>query len=112
MKYGLVGATGKLGKEVITLFAENNHELVFTFDLQGEWIQAEPDILIDCSRPEAFGNVLSFAKNFEEHFISQGMTDRDTIETLDLAWDLLRPLPESLLKRIPQQLIEKYHKTT
>jgi V/A-type H+-transporting ATPase subunit B len=56
--------------------------------------------------------VLSFAKNFEEHFISQGMTDRDTIETLDLAWDLLRPLPESLLKRIPQQLIEKYHKTT
>ena len=65
MKYGLVGATGKLGKEVITLFAENNHELVFTFDLQGEWIQAEPDILIDCSLPEAFGNVLSFAKNFK-----------------------------------------------
>jgi len=55
--------------------------------------------------------VLSFAKNFEERFIGQGMTDRETIETLDLAWDLLRPLPDSLLKRIPQQLIEEYHKT-
>ena len=55
--------------------------------------------------------VLSFAKNFEEQFIGQGITDRDTIETLELAWDLLRPLPESLLKRIPQQLIEKYYKT-
>lgn len=64
MKYGVVGASGKLGKEVINVFAENNHELVFTFDLQGEWIQSKPEILIDCSLPEVFDKMLSFARTY------------------------------------------------
>jgi len=65
MKYGLVGASGKLGKEVITVFTEHNDELVFSFDLLGEWIQSNPDILIDCSLPEAFDKMLTFATNFK-----------------------------------------------
>ena len=64
MKYGVVGASGKLGKEVISVFAEHKHELVFTFDIQGEWIQSEPEILLDCSLPEVFDKMLSFAKKF------------------------------------------------
>ena len=64
MKYGVVGASGKLGKEVINVFAEHNHELVFTFDLQGEWIQSTPEILIDCSLPEVFDKMLSFARTY------------------------------------------------
>ena len=62
MKYGLVGASGKLGKEVINVFAEPRYELVFSFDIQGEWKQSEPEILIDCSLPEVFGKMISFAK--------------------------------------------------
>jgi len=54
MKYGLVGASGKLGKEVINVFAELDHELVFSFDIQGDWKQSDPEILIDCSLPDAF----------------------------------------------------------
>jgi 4-hydroxy-tetrahydrodipicolinate reductase len=64
MNYGLVGASGKLGKEVINVFTENNSELVFSFDIQGEWKQSEPEILIDCSLPEAFDKMISFAKGF------------------------------------------------
>ena len=64
MNYGLVGASGKLGKEVINVFTENNSELVFSFDIQGEWKQSEPEILIDCSLPEAFDKMISFAKEF------------------------------------------------
>lgn len=64
MKYGLVGASGKLGKEVITVFTDNNHELVFSFDIQGEWKQNNPEILIDCSLPEAFEKMLSLTKSF------------------------------------------------
>ena len=64
MKYGVVGASGKLGKEVINVFAEHNHELVFTFDLQGEWIQSTPEILIDCSLPEVFDKMLSFGRTY------------------------------------------------
>lgn len=65
MKYGLVGASGKLGKEVINVFTENKNELVFSFDLQGEWIQNAPDILIDCSLPEAFEKTIGFANNYK-----------------------------------------------
>lgn len=64
MKYGLVGASGKLGKEVISVFTEHNSELVFSFDIQGEWKQSEPEILIDCSLPEAFDQMMTLAKGF------------------------------------------------
>ena len=64
MKYGLVGASGKLGKEVISLFTEHNSELVFSFDIQGDWKQSEPEILIDCSLPEAFDKMISLTKEF------------------------------------------------
>jgi V/A-type H+-transporting ATPase subunit B len=53
--------------------------------------------------------VLAFAQRFEEAFVGQGTVDRDVTETLDLAWELLRPMPVELLKRITQELIEKYH---
>jgi 4-hydroxy-tetrahydrodipicolinate reductase len=64
MKYGLVGASGKLGKEVVSVFTEHNNELVFSFDIQGEWKQSNPEILIDCSLPEAFDKMITFAKDF------------------------------------------------
>ena len=63
MKYGIVGASGKFGKEVISVFTEHNHEFVFSFDIQGEWKQSDPEILIDCSLPEAFDKMMSFAKS-------------------------------------------------
>jgi 4-hydroxy-tetrahydrodipicolinate reductase len=64
MNYGLFGASGKMGKEVISVFAEHNNELVFSFDIQGEWKQTDPEILIDCSLPEAFNKMIAFAKSF------------------------------------------------
>ncbi len=54
--------------------------------------------------------VLDFAKRFEETFIGQGLVNREVIETLDHAWELLSPMPADLLKRIPKEFIEQYHK--
>lgn len=54
--------------------------------------------------------VLDFAKCFEETFIGQGMVNREITETLEHAWKLLAPMPAELLKRIPKELIEEYHK--
>jgi len=69
MRYGLIGASGRLGKEVINVFAEKNHELVFTFDLTGEWFESEPEILIDCSLPEVFESTIKFVDKFNAHLI-------------------------------------------
>jgi V/A-type H+-transporting ATPase subunit B len=66
-------------------------------------------IIGEAALSEGDRRVLVFAKRFEEAFIGQGMVNRDATETLDLAWDLLAPMPVGLLKRIPNNLIEKYH---
>ncbi len=51
-----------------------------------------------------------FADAFEEEYVSQGSeTDRSIEETLDLGWKLLKILPRSELKRIKNELLEKYY---
>jgi len=54
--------------------------------------------------------VLDFARRFEEKFIGQAGTNREIAETLEIAWNLLAPMPAELLKRIPREFIERYHK--
>jgi len=56
---------------------------------------------------------LKFAFCFEDQFVRQGeYENRDIIKTLDLAWKLLSILPQAELKRIKQEMIEKYLKTS
>jgi V/A-type H+-transporting ATPase subunit B len=54
---------------------------------------------------------LKFADEFENRFIRQGTHEDRTIEqTLTLGWDLLAMLPDSELKRVKKEFIEKYRK--
>lgn len=53
--------------------------------------------------------VLELAKNFEEDFIGQGPVDRDILESLRIAWELLAQMPAKVLKRIPQDYLDQYH---
>ncbi|MGI6108010.1 MAG: V-type ATP synthase subunit B [Lachnospiraceae bacterium] len=51
-----------------------------------------------------------FADAFEEKYVNQGYnTDRSIEETLDIGWDLLRMLPRSELKRISDEMLDKYY---
>ncbi len=55
---------------------------------------------------------LNFAQQFEDRFISQGYEeDRSIFDTLDLGWELLTifPNPKRQLKRIDEELIEKFY---
>ncbi|MEM4257405.1 MAG: V-type ATP synthase subunit B, partial [Candidatus Diapherotrites archaeon] len=52
---------------------------------------------------------LRFADEFEKRFIMQAKDeDRSIEETLDLGWELLGLLPETELKRVKLEFIEKY----
>ena len=64
INYGLLGSTGKLGKEVQNVFAEQQFQLVFEISLEGETQKDIPHILIDCSLPENFENTIALAKKF------------------------------------------------
>ena len=50
-----------------------------------------------------------FADEFEKRYVNQGFEENRSIEeTLNLGWDLLKILPRSELKRIKQEMIDKY----
>jgi len=52
---------------------------------------------------------LHFADDFERRFVGQGKNeDRGIEETLDIGWELLASIPESELKRVKMEYIEKY----
>jgi len=53
---------------------------------------------------------LNFLKKFEETFVAQGTTENRTIiNTLDLAWTLLRIFPRELLKRISIKELDEFY---
>ena len=53
---------------------------------------------------------LDFADRFENEFLQQGYyEERDVLDTLELAWDLLSDIPEVELKRIPPKMLNIYH---
>jgi len=54
--------------------------------------------------------LLEFADMFEDRFVRQGVDeDRDIETTLNIGWELLGELPITLLTRIDNKFIEKYH---
>lgn len=69
IKYGIIGASGRLGSEVINLFNEKGHSLVFSFDVDGESRKEQPQVLIDCSLPEVFPKSIEYVKEFNVPFI-------------------------------------------
>ena len=53
---------------------------------------------------------LAFADEFENQFITQAKDeDRTIVETLDLGWKLLTILPKNELKRVKDEMVEKYY---
>jgi len=65
LKYGMIGASGKMGKEIESVFNESGHELVFTYDVDGEKIKSHPDVIIDFSLPVVFDKTIDLVNNFK-----------------------------------------------
>ena len=54
---------------------------------------------------------MDFGRAFEEKFLKQDYDEnRDMIETLDLAWEILGILPKNELDRVSPNILEKYYK--
>ncbi len=83
MKFGIVGASGRLGSEVDKLFKEKDHQIVFAYDLDGEWKNDKPEVLIDCSLPTVFDKSIGYARDFNVPFViaATGLTD-DNLELI------------------------------
>lgn len=64
IKYGLIGASGKMGREIENVFSDAGHNCVFKFDIDGEQKSDVPELLIDFSLPIVLEKTIDYIKNF------------------------------------------------
>ncbi|MDM8214469.1 V-type ATP synthase subunit B [Enterococcus hirae] len=84
---------------------------LFTAYAQGKQAKELSVILGESALSETDKIYAKFADRFEEEYLNQGFnTNRTIFETLDLGWKLLEMLPVTELKRIKEDMIEKYMK--
>ena len=62
--YGVFGFSGRLGREVVSLFKENGYKMVYGRDDTEEIKDSKPSFLIDCSLAVCFDENLDIAEKF------------------------------------------------
>jgi 4-hydroxy-tetrahydrodipicolinate reductase len=87
MKYGLVGASGRLGSEVKEVFIEAKHSLVYSVDITGEKSEGKPEIIIDCSLPEALPKTIELVNKFDVPLViaTTGLSENNLSELKKLS---------------------------
>lgn len=82
---------------------------LFSAYAQGKQAKELAVVLGDSALSEVDKIYAQFAERFEQEYVDQGYdTNRDIFETLDLGWQLLDILPRAELKRIKDDMIDKY----
>lgn len=87
MKYGLIGASGRLGKDLTEAFNEAKHSLVFSVDIFGEKSEDKPEIMVDCSLPEALSKTIEAVNKFNVPLViaTTGLSEKDLSELKNLS---------------------------
>ncbi len=65
MKYGLIGTSGRMGKEISAVFDEAGHELVFSYDIDGITEKDTPEMIVDFSLPVAFAATMQYVIKYK-----------------------------------------------
>ena len=91
IKYGIIGASGKMGREIQHVFSESKHECVFKFDVDGEQLKENPELLIDFSLPDVLPKTIDYVKSFNIPLII-GTTGLST-EQLESIKELSKTVP-------------------
>jgi V/A-type H+-transporting ATPase subunit B len=81
---------------------------LFASYAQGREARELAVVLGESSLDESDKAHLTFADEFEKEFIDQGEVERDISESLDIGWKLLKVIPRESLKRVKEDMIEKY----
>lgn len=97
IRYGIIGYSGNMGKEIQNVFGEDGHECVFKFDIKGEWKSENPELLIDFSLPAVLDETIKYTNIFAAPVI---------VGTTGFANEQLNKLIE-LSKRIP--VVQSYN---
>ena len=84
---------------------------LFASYARGKDVRELAVVLGDSALSDADKAHLKFADEYEKRFINQGeYEDRDIETTLNLGWELLEIIPKEEMKRVKDDMIEKYMK--
>lgn len=77
MKYGLIGATGKMGKEILNVFKD--HSLVLAVNSKGEELQGAPEVIVDFSSYGALDRTLAICDRHKAALVmgTTALTEED-----------------------------------
>ncbi len=91
MKYGVVGFSGRMGKEIIETFKEKGHELVYMLDIENELVDGEPQVILDFSRPEAVKKTVEVCRKYKAALVigTTGLGEKE----LEMIRELSREVP-------------------
>ncbi len=82
---------------------------IFSAYAQGREAKELSAVLGEAALSEVDRKYVEFTNKFEKEYVNQGnYTNRTIKETLDLGWDLLKVLPRAELKRIKDDMLDKY----
>ncbi|RKX40458.1 MAG: 4-hydroxy-tetrahydrodipicolinate reductase [Thermotoga sp.] len=91
MRYGVVGFSGRMGREIIETFKEKGHELVYMLDIENEFADGEPQVILDFSRPEAVGKTVEVCRKYKAALVigTTGLGEKE----LEMIRELSREVP-------------------
>lgn len=82
---------------------------IFSAYAQGKEAKELANVLGDAALSESDKKYVEFTDKFEQEYVNQGnYTNRSIEESLDLGWELLKILPREELKRIKDDMLDKY----
>lgn len=64
MNFGIMGASGKMGKEIIETFQASGHTLVLKVDEGREVTDVRPEVMIDFSSPDALDKTIKICETY------------------------------------------------
>ena len=89
----------------------DNMNQLFSAYAQGKDAKELAAVLGDAALTPTDRLYAAFAQEFEKQYLNQGFNKSRSIEeTLDLGWKLLAMLPESEMKRVRDEFLEKYYR--
>ena len=85
MRYGVVGASGRMGQELLKVFAE--HECVYAADVDGVRETGAPQVVLDFSSPKALPVTIGACERFRAACVvgTTALGDGDLAALRDLA---------------------------
>lgn len=89
----------------------DNMNQLFSAYAQGKDAKELAAVLGDAALTPTDRLYAAFAQEFEKAYLDQGFDKNRSIEeTLEIGWDLLAMLPESEMKRVRDEFLEKYYR--